>query len=60
MPRTSLGLEVVSDAILGWVPSPSAMAGFDKWGSRNRTVPETADIVAVGDSHTYGNTATHG
>ena len=37
--------------------SPSAMAGFDKWGFRNRKVPETSDIVAVGDSHTYGNTA---
>jgi hypothetical protein len=52
-----LGLEVVGDPILCWVPSPSAMAGFDKWGFRNRSVPETADIVAVGDSHTYGNTA---
>jgi len=52
-----LSLEVVGDPILGWVPSPSAMAGFDKWGFRNRKVPESADIVAVGDSHTYGNTA---
>jgi len=52
-----LSLEVVGDPILGWVPSPSAMAGFDKWGFRNRKVPESSDIVAVGDSHTYGNTA---
>jgi hypothetical protein len=52
-----LGLEVVGDPILGWVPSPSAMAGFDKWGFRNRKVPDSADIVAIGDSHTYGNTA---
>ena len=52
-----LSLEVVGDPILGWVPSPSAMAGFDKWGFRNGKVPEGADIVAVGDSHTYGNTA---
>ena len=52
-----LSLEVVGDPILGWVPSPSAMAGFDKWGFRNRKVPESADMVAVGDSHTYGNTA---
>lgn len=52
-----LGLDVAEDPILGWVPSPSAMAGFDKWGFRNRGVPETVDIVAVGDSHTYGNTA---
>jgi hypothetical protein len=33
------------------------MAAFDKWGFRNPKVPETAEIVAVGDSHTYGNTA---
>jgi len=56
-PADFLKLEVVPDNILGAVPSPSAMAGFDKWGFRNRTVPQTADIVAVGDSHTYGNTA---
>lgn len=52
-----LSLEVVNDPILGWVPSPSAMAGFDKWGFRNRKVPDSSEIVAVGDSHTYGNTA---
>jgi len=52
-----LSLEVVSDPVLGIVPSPSSLAGFDKWGFRNREVPATADIVAVGDSHTYGNTA---
>jgi hypothetical protein len=56
-PSDFLSLEVVSDPILGAVPSPSAMAGFDKWGFRNRKVPATSDIVAVGDSHTYGNTA---
>ena len=56
-PSDLLKLEVVGDDILGAVPSPSALAGFDKWGFRNRGVPETVDIVAVGDSHTYGNTA---
>ena len=56
-PSDFLKLEVVHDDILGAVPSPSAMAGFDKWGFRNRAVPQTSDIVAVGDSHTYGNTA---
>jgi hypothetical protein len=56
-PSDFLHLEVVHDDVLGMVPSPSAMAGFDKWGFRNRSVPETVDIVAVGDSHTYGNTA---
>lgn len=56
-PADFLALEMVSDPVLGWVPSRSAMANFDKWGFRNRAVPETSDIVAVGDSHTYGNTA---
>jgi hypothetical protein len=56
-PSDFLHLVLVKDDVLGMVPSPSAMAGFDKWGFRNRSVPETVDIVAVGDSHTYGNTA---
>ncbi len=56
-PSDFLKLDVVGDKVLGAVPSPSALAGFDRWGFRNPKVPETADIVAVGDSHTYGNTA---
>lgn len=56
-PADFLKLEVVPDAVLGAVPSPSARAAFDRWGFRNRAVPATADIVAVGDSHTFGNTA---
>lgn len=56
-PADFLRLEVVHDDILGAVPSKSALASFDRWGFRNPKVPETSDIVAVGDSHTYGNTA---
>jgi hypothetical protein len=56
-PSDFLSLEVVPDNILGAAPSRSALAAFDKWGFRNTEVPKTADIVAVGDSHTYGNTA---
>ncbi len=56
-PADFIGLEVVHDDILGGVPSPSALAAFDRWGFRNPKVPDSADIVAVGDSHTYGNTA---
>jgi hypothetical protein len=56
-PADFLRLEVVPDDVLGAVPSPDALAGFDRWGFRNREVPDTSDIVAVGDSHTYGNTA---
>jgi len=52
-----LSIEPVSDDILGMVPSAATKAGYDAWGFRNRQVPEQADIVAIGDSHTYGNTA---
>jgi hypothetical protein len=55
-PADYLSVEMVHDPVLGAVPSPGTR-GFDGWGFRNRGVPETADIVAVGDSHTYGNTA---
>ena len=56
-PSDFLTLDMVPDKVLGAVPSPAAMAGFDKLGYRNREVPNTADIVAIGDSHTYGNAA---
>ena len=45
------------DSVLGHkIEMPSI--GFDDWGFRNSRVPTSATIVAVGDSHTYGNTAT--
>ena len=54
-----ISVEMVRDDILGGVPSADAAAsGFDRWGFRNHDVPERSDIVAIGDSHTYGNTAT--
>ena len=54
-----LSVEMVADDVLGAVPSSTTAAGgFDAWGFRNRGVPSAADIVAIGDSHTYGNTAT--
>ena len=56
-PADYLGVGLVHDPILGAVPAPTAKAGFDAWGFRNRAVPSSADIVAVGDSHTFGNTA---
>jgi hypothetical protein len=56
-PSDYLGVEMVQNDVLGAVPSPTAKAGFDTWGFRNPGVPESADIVAVGDSHTFGNTA---
>ena len=56
-PADYLSVEVVKDDVLGRVVSPSTKGGFDEWGFRNHGVPTTADIVAIGDSHTYGNTA---
>jgi len=32
----------------------SSLGGIDSDGFRNEAVPERADIVAIGDSHTYG------
>ena len=52
-----LAIEPVNDNVLGMVPSAASKAGYDAWGFRNRQVPQQADIVAIGDSHTYGNTA---
>ena len=58
-PSDYLSVEMVPDDVLGAVPSASTAAnGFDRWGFRNREVPESSDIVVIGDSHTYGNTAT--
>ena len=52
-PVDLLKLDMIKDDVLVAAPSPSAMAEFDRWGFRNRKVPETADVVVVGDSHTY-------
>lgn len=55
-PADYLSVTTVPDEILGMSVAPGS-AGFDAWGFRNRHVPSTADVVAIGDSHTYGNTA---
>ena len=47
---------VSPDPILGYKIPPGS-AGHDKWGFRNRYVPASADIVAIGDSQTYGVSA---
>ena len=44
------------DDVLG-MKLPGGSGGHDGWGFRNSRVPETAEVVAIGDSHTYGNTA---
>jgi hypothetical protein len=57
-PADYLRVKMVSDPVLGRAPSPTANGGFDALGFRNRSVPKTADIIAIGDSQTYGNAAT--
>lgn len=49
--------KTVSDEVLRYKIEPNSGA-HDSWGFRNKSVPETVDIVAVGDSHTYGISAT--
>lgn len=55
-PADYLSKELVDDQILGAVLIPNTQ-GYDEWGFRNRSVPQHAEIVALGDSHTFGNTA---
>jgi hypothetical protein len=56
-PADYLSAKTVPDNILGIRIAPNS-SGFDEWGFRNKRVPSAADIVALGDSHTYGNAAT--
>ena len=46
----------IADSKLGFVIKPYS-AGHDKWGFRNRVFPDHVDIVALGDSMTYGHRA---
>jgi hypothetical protein len=55
-PADILSAGVVQDSVLGITVAPNT-SGFDTWGFRNKTVPSAAEVVAIGDSHTYGNTA---
>lgn len=47
---------LVGDPILGHKIRPTT-AGHDNLGFRNRSVPKRVDVLAVGDSMTYGNQA---
>jgi hypothetical protein len=57
-PADYLEVQMVKSDALGAVPSAGSRSGLDRWGFRNPAVPASADIVAVGDSHTFGNQAT--
>jgi hypothetical protein len=56
-PADYLSVRTITDDVLGIRIEPGA-PGFDELGCRNSSVPSRADVVAVGDSHTYGNNAT--
>jgi hypothetical protein len=55
-PVDYLSPTLVRDDVLGMRITPGS-GGHDEWGFRNRRVPDSAEVVALGDSHTYGNTA---
>lgn len=58
-PVNYLQIEPVDDPILGIRVDPGA-SGHDDWGFRNPDVPDQVDILAIGDSMTYGVMAKSG
>ena len=52
-PVDYLQVEWNDDPVLGIALAPGS-AGHDGWGFRNRGVPDSTDIIAIGDSMTYG------
>jgi hypothetical protein len=55
-PVNFLRPSLVRDPVLRWRVEPNS-AGHDAWGYRNPRVPDSAEIVTVGDSQTYGHGA---
>jgi len=55
-PTDYLWRRLKSDDILRYRVEPNTR-GHDSWGFRNKSVPEKADIVALGDSQTYGTSS---
>ncbi|MGH7897974.1 MAG: hypothetical protein ACREQQ_08475 [Candidatus Binatia bacterium] len=49
--------ELIADDVLGFRIRPGSN-GHDALGCRNRSVPASADVLAIGDSFTYGQGAT--
>ena len=52
-PMDYLAVSTTSDPVLNH-RIPAGGSGHDDWGFRNSEVPDKADILAVGDSMTYG------
>ncbi len=55
-PVDYLAADPIHDSILGIRLAPHT-AGHDEWGFRNRELPDSAEIVTIGDSQTYGVSA---
>lgn len=55
-PADYLSQDLKPDNILGAVLDTHG-GGYDEWGFRNSKVPQAVDVVAIGDSHTFGNCA---
>lgn len=53
LPRQPMKPNKIKDPVLVY-RIPSDWPGVDKDGFRNRSIPDQADIVTLGDSHTYG------
>jgi len=53
-PVDYLSLVLVRDEILG-IRLPGKSGGHDNRGFRNAKVSKTAEIIALDDSHSYGN-----
>ncbi|TKJ42208.1 hypothetical protein CEE37_00590 [candidate division LCP-89 bacterium B3_LCP] len=45
--------KLIADDVIRWRIEPFS-AGHDDWGYRNESVPDSVDIVTIGDSQTYG------
>lgn len=55
-PVDYLNPTLVNDPVLR-LRIKSGSGGHDRWGFRNRRVPESADVAILGDSQTYGHSA---
>jgi lysophospholipase L1-like esterase len=55
-PVNYLAVDPVADSVLRVRLQPYA-GGHDAWGFRNSEVPDSADVVTIGDSQTYGVSA---
>ena len=55
-PVDYLAVDPVYDPVLRVRLEPNA-GGHDAWGFRNRSLPDSADVVTIGDSQTYGISA---